>query len=83
MEQKAIIQAAIKCGGHSIYLEEEPKVAAVGVGLDIFSPSGNMIVDIGGGTSDIAVLSMGATVSSRSIKLAGDDMDHQIMDYIS
>ena len=82
VEQKAIIQAAIKCGGHSIYLEEEPKVAAVGVGLDIFSPSGNMIVDIGGGTSDIAVLSMGATVSSRSIKLAGDDMDHQIMDYI-
>ena len=74
VEQKAIIQAAIKCGGHSIYLEEEPKVAAVGVG--------NMIVDIGGGTSDIAVLSMGATVSSRSIKLAGDDMDHQIMDYI-
>lgn len=82
VEQKAIIQAAIKCGGHSIYLEEEPKVAAVGVGLDIFTPSGNMIVDIGGGTSDIAVLSMGSTVTSRSIKLAGDDMDHQIMDYI-
>lgn len=82
VEQKAIIQAAIKCGGHSIYLEEEPKVAAVGVGLDIFTPAGNMIVDIGGGTSDIAVLSMGSTVTSRSIKLAGDDMDHQIMDYI-
>lgn len=82
VEQKAIIQAAIKCGGHSIYLEEEPKVAAVGVGLDIFTPAGNMIVDIGGGTSDIAVLSMGATVTSRSIKLAGDDMDRQIMDYI-
>lgn len=82
VEQKAIIQAAIKCGGHSIYLEEEPKVAAVGVGLDIFSPAGNMIIDIGGGTSDIAVLSMGASVTSRSIKLAGDDMDRQIMDYI-
>ena len=63
VEQKAIIQAAIKCGGRNIYLEEEPKVAAVGVGLDIFSPIGNMVIDIGGGTSDIAVLSMGSTVT--------------------
>ena len=55
VEQKAIIQAAIKCGGRNIYLEEEPKVAAVGVGLDIFSPIGNMVIDIGGGTSDFAI----------------------------
>lgn len=82
VEQKAIIQAAQKCGGRAIYLEEEPKVAAVGVGLDIFSPVGNMVIDIGGGTSDIAVLSMGSTVTSRSIKLAGDDMDRLIMDYL-
>lgn len=82
VEQKAIIQAAVKCGGHSVYLEEEPKVAAVGAGLDIFSPVGNMVIDIGGGTSDIAVLSLGATVTSRSIKLAGDDMDRKIMDYM-
>ena len=82
VEQKAIIQAAIKCGGRNIYLEEEPKVAAVGVGLDIFSPIGNMVIDIGGGTSDIAVLSMGSTVTSRSIKLAGDNMDFAISEYI-
>ena len=82
VEQKAIIQAAIKCGGRNIYLEEEPKVAAVGVGLDIFSPMGNMVIDIGGGTSDIAVLSMGSTVTSRSIKLAGDNMDFAISEYI-
>lgn len=82
VEEKAIIQAAIKCGGKSIYLEEEPKVAAVGVGLDIFSPIGNMVIDMGGGTSDIAVLSMGAAVTSRSIKLAGDDIDHEIALYI-
>ncbi len=82
VEQKAIIQAAVKCGGQSIYLEEEPKVAAVGVGLDIFSPFGNMVIDMGGGTSDIAVLSMGSCVTSRSIKLAGDDLDHEITNYI-
>ena len=75
VEQKAIIQAAIKCGGRNIYLEEEPKVAAVGVGLDIFSPIGNMVIDI-------AVLSMGSTVTSRSIKLAGDNMDFAISEYI-
>ena len=57
-------------------------MAAVGVGLDIFSPIGNMVIDIGGGTSDIAVLSMGSTVTSRSIKLAGDNMDFAISEYI-
>lgn len=82
VEQKSIIQAAIKCGGNMIYLEEEPKVAAVGTGLDVFSPVGSMVIDIGGGTSDIAVLSMGSTVTSRSIKLAGDDMDREIMNYM-
>ena len=55
IEQKAIIQAAEKSGGKNVYLEEEPKVAAVGAGLDIFQPNGNMVIDMGGGTSDIAV----------------------------
>ncbi len=59
IEQKAIIQAAEKSGGRHVYLEFEPKVAAVGAGLDIFQPQGNMVIDIGGGTSDIAVLSLG------------------------
>ncbi|MFX3623766.1 MAG: rod shape-determining protein [Ectobacillus sp.] len=82
VEQKAIREAAEKSGGKKIYLEEEPKVAAVGAGMDIFQPSGNMVVDIGGGTTDIAVLSMGDIVTSSSIKMAGDKFDVEILNYI-
>jgi rod shape-determining protein MreB len=82
VEQKAIREAAEKSGGKKIYLEEEPKVAAIGAGMDIFQPSGNMVVDIGGGTSDIAVLSMGDIVTSESIKVAGDVFDNDILQYI-
>lgn len=82
IEQKAIIQAAEKSGGHHVYLEFEPKVAAVGAGLDIFQPQGNMVIDIGGGTSDIAVLSLGEIVTSRSLRLAGDKMDASIAAYV-
>ncbi|MGM8215037.1 rod shape-determining protein [Bacillaceae bacterium W0354] len=82
VEQKAIKEAAEKSGGKRVYLEEEPKVAAVGAGMEIFQPSGNMIVDIGGGTTDIAVLSMGDIVTSESIKMAGDKLDHEILQYI-
>ncbi|MEC1177720.1 rod shape-determining protein [Metasolibacillus meyeri] len=82
VEQKAIREAAEKSGGKKIYLEEEPKVAAIGAGMDIFQPSGNMVVDIGGGTTDIAVLSMGDIVTSESIKIAGDVFDNDILQYI-
>lgn len=82
VEQKAIRQAAERSGGKQVYLEEEPKVAAVGAGMDIFQPSGNMVIDIGGGTTDIAVLSMGDIVTSQAIKLAGDKFDHEILNYI-
>lgn len=82
VEQKAIREAAEKSGGKKIYLEEEPKVAAIGAGMDIFQPSGNMVVDIGGGTTDVAVLSMGDIVTSSSIKMAGDSFDSEIMNYI-
>ncbi len=82
IEQKAIIQAAEKAGGNKVYLEFEPKVAAVGAGLDIFKPQGNMVIDIGGGTSDIAVLSMGEVVTSRSLHYAGNKMDQNIVAYI-
>ncbi|AIE61525.1 rod shape-determining protein [Bacillus methanolicus] len=82
VEQKAIREAAEKSGGKKIYLEEEPKVAAIGAGMDIFQPSGNMVVDIGGGTTDIAVLSMGDIVTSSSIKMAGDKFDIEILNYI-
>lgn len=82
VEQKAIREAAEKSGGKTIYLEEEPKVAAIGAGMDIFHPSGNMVVDIGGGTTDVAVLSMGDIVTAASIKMAGDHFDAEILQYI-
>ncbi|HLR09268.1 MAG TPA: rod shape-determining protein [Bacillota bacterium] len=82
VEQKAIKEAAEKSGGKKIYLEEEPKVAAVGAGMEIYQPSGNMVVDIGGGTTDVAVLSMGDVVTSQSIKMAGDHFDLEILQYI-
>lgn len=82
VEQKAIRQAAEKSGGKKIFLEEEPKVAAIGAGMDIFQPSGNMVIDIGGGTTDVAVLSMGDIVTSQSINVAGDAFDNDITQYI-
>ncbi|CEI80800.1 MreB-like protein [Oceanobacillus oncorhynchi subsp. incaldanensis] len=82
VEQKAIKEAAEKSGGKRIYLEEEPKVAAIGAGMDIYQPSGNMVVDIGGGTTDVAVLSMGGIVTSQSVKMAGDKFDWDILQYI-
>jgi rod shape-determining protein MreB len=82
VEQKAIKEAAEKSGGKKVYLEEEPKVAAIGAGMEIFQPSGNMVIDIGGGTTDVAVLSMGDIVTAESIKMAGDKFDIEIMQYI-
>lgn len=82
VEQKAIREAAEKSGGKIVYLEEEPKVAAVGAGMDIFEPSGNMVIDIGGGTTDVAVLSLGAIVTAESIKVAGNTFDAEIMNYV-
>ena len=82
IEQKAIIQAAEKSGGGKVYLDFEPKVAAVGAGLDIFKPQGNMVIDIGGGTTDIAILSMGEIVTSKSLRYAGDKMNQAIVNYI-
>ncbi|MBB5323970.1 rod shape-determining protein MreB [Anoxybacillus tepidamans] len=82
VERKAIKEAAEKSGGKKVYLEEEPKVAAIGAGMDIFQPCGNMVVDIGGGTTDVAVLSMGDIVTASSIKMAGDKFDIEILNYI-
>lgn len=82
VERKAIKEAAQKSGGGEIILESEPKAAAIGAGLDIFQPSGNMVIDIGGGTTDIAVLSMGDVVTATSVRIAGDKFDQAIMTYI-
>lgn len=82
VEQKAIREAAEKSGAKDVFLEEEPKAAAIGAGMDIFQRSGNVVVDIGGGTTDVAVLSMGDIVTASSIKIAGDKFDSSIMKYI-
>jgi len=82
VEKNAIREAAEKCGAREVIIEEEPKIAALGAGMDISKPSGNMIIDIGGGTTDIAVLSLGDIVTSTSIKVAGNRFDQDIVDYL-
>lgn len=82
VEKNAIKEAAERTGARKVFLEEEPKVAAVGAGMDISRPSGNMVIDIGGGTTDIAILSLGSIVNSSSIKIAGNVFDTDIIKYI-
>lgn len=82
VEKKAVIDAASNAGARKVYLIEEPIAAAIGAGIDISKPCGNMIVDIGGGTTDIAVISLGGSVVSSSIKVAGDKFDEAIVKYI-
>jgi rod shape-determining protein MreB and related proteins len=82
VEQRAVKDAALSSGGREVYLIEEPVAAAVGTGLPISEPSGNMIVDIGGGTTDVAVISMDGVVYSRAIRVGGDKMDEAIINYI-
>lgn len=82
VEKKAVEEAAFAAGARDVRLIEEPVAAAIGAGLDITKPIGNMIVDIGGGTTDVAVISLGGTVVNTSLKLAGDDFDEAIIRYI-
>ncbi|MFD1675798.1 rod shape-determining protein [Alicyclobacillus fodiniaquatilis] len=82
VEQKAVREAAEACGVKQVDLIEEPKAAAIGAGLNIFEPSGSMVVDIGGGTTDVAVLSLGDVVTSASLRIAGDKLDEAIVKYI-
>lgn len=82
VEKNAIKEAAERTGARKVYIEEEPKVAAIGAGMDISKPTANMVVDIGGGTTDIAILSLNGIVVSSSIKLAGNVFDQDIVRYI-
>ena len=82
VEKKAVIDAASQAGARKVYLIEEPIAAAIGAGIDISKPCGNMIVDIGGGTTDVAVISLGGSVVSTSLKVAGDKFDEAIVKYI-
>jgi len=82
VEKRAVIDAALQAGARSAFLIEEPMAAAIGAGLPIHEPTGNMIVDIGGGTTEVAVISLGGIVTSSSIRIGGDEMDEAISQYI-
>ncbi len=82
VEQRAVKESAELAGGREVYLIEEPLAAAIGAGLPITEPSGNMVVDVGGGTTDIAVISLGGIVYSESVKVAGDQIDAAIMNHV-
>lgn len=82
VEKRAVIDAARNSGAKKVHLIEEPLAAAIGAGLDITRPSGSMVVDIGGGTTDIAVISLGGVVVRSSIKVAGDTFDDAIIKYV-
>jgi len=81
-ERRAVVEAAVKAGAKNAYIVKEPILAAIGAGIPIYEACGHMIVDIGGGTIDVAVISLGGIVSSTSVKCAGDRIDHAIADYI-
>jgi len=82
VEKRAVREAAEQAGGKEVFLMEEPMAAAIGAGLDVTSPDGKMIIDIGGGTTDIAVISLGGIVASSSVKMAGDKFDEAIIRYM-
>ena len=82
VEKKAVMDAASHAGAREVSIIEEPVAAAIGAGIDISKAQGNMIIDIGGGTADIAVIALGGPVVSESIKIAGDDFDEAILRYM-
>jgi rod shape-determining protein MreB and related proteins len=82
VEKRAVRDSAMQAGAREVYLIEEPMAAAIGAGLPIQEPGGNMIVDIGGGTTEVAVISLGGIVASESIRIAGDELDEAIINYI-
>ena len=82
VEQRAVEEATIAAGARSVFIIEEPMAAAVGAGLPVHEPTGNMVVDIGGGTTEVAVISLGGIVTSLSSRIAGDELDEAIMSYI-
>lgn len=82
VEERAVEESVMQAGAKEVYLIEEPMAAAIGAGLDIGEPNGNMIIDIGGGTTEVAVISLGGIVVSSSLRVAGDELDENIMNYV-
>ena len=82
VEERAVEEAVLQAGAKEVYLIEEPMAAAIGASLDVGEPSGSMVVDIGGGTTEVAVISLGGIVVSNSLRVAGDELDQDIVNYI-
>jgi rod shape-determining protein MreB len=82
VEKRAVRESAMSAGAREVFLIEEPMAAAIGAGLDVTAPTGNMVVDIGGGTTDVAVISLSGIVCSRSIRCGGDAMDEAVINYV-
>jgi len=82
VEERAVEEAILRAGAKEVYLIEEPMAAAIGAELDVAEPTGHIIVDIGGGTTEVAVISLGGAVVSHSTRVAGDELDEDIIDYI-
>jgi rod shape-determining protein MreB len=82
VEQRAVEESTIRAGARSAFIIEEPMAAAIGVGLPVHEPTGNMVVDIGGGTTEVAVISLGGIVTSQSIRIGGDELDEAIIGYV-
>lgn len=82
VEERAVEESVMQAGAKEVYLIEEPMAAAIGANLDVAEPSGNIIVDIGGGTTEVAVISLGGIVNSYSLRVAGDELDEDIVNYI-
>ena len=82
VEERAVEESVIQAGAKEVYLIEEPMAAAIGASLDVGEPSGSIIVDIGGGTTEVAVISLGGIVVSHSLRIAGDELDEDIVNFI-
>ena len=82
VEQRAVLEAAMTAGARKAYIIEEPMAAAIGAGLPVHEPTGNMVVDIGGGTTEVAVISLGGIVTSQSVRIGGDELDEAVIAYI-
>ena len=82
VEERAVEESVLQAGAKEVYLIEEPMAAAIGAGLDVAEPNGNIIVDIGGGTTEVAIISLGGIVVSNSLRIAGDELDEDIINYV-
>lgn len=82
VEERAVEESVMQAGAREVYIIEEPMAAAIGANLEVAEPNGNIIVDIGGGTTEVAVVSLGGIVTSNSLRVAGDELNEDIVNYV-